>query len=52
MKKFVKILVLILFSICLGAGICTHDFFGSGGWFCAIIWAFMYLMEISGEEKN
>ena len=37
MKKFVKILVLILFSICLGAGICTYDFFGSAGWFCAII---------------
>ena len=45
MKKFVKILVLILFSICLGIGIYNHDFFGSAGWFCAIIWVINYFVK-------
>lgn len=49
MKKFVKILVLILFSICLGAGICTHDFFGSAGWLCAIMWAVIFLIKFGSE---
>lgn len=50
MKKFVKILVFILFSICLGLGIYKHDFFGSAGWFCAIIWMSNCLVQTEGQN--
>lgn len=40
------------YFICIFTNAYCHNIEACIGWFCAIVWAFIYLIEISGEEKN
>lgn len=44
--KYLVILCIVLYLICMFNNVYCHNIVACGGWFCAIVWAFMYLMEI------
>ena len=46
------IFCIVMYLICIFTNAYCHNIVACVSWFCAIVWAFMYLIEISGEEKN
>ena len=50
--KGLVILCIVMYLICIFTNAYYHNIVACLGWSCAIAWAFMYLIEISGEKKN
>ena len=46
------IFCIVMYLICIFTNAYCHNIVACVGWFCAIVWTFMYLIEIRGEEKN
>ena len=50
--KVSVIFCIMMYLICILTNAYCHNIAACVVWFCAIVWAFMYLIEIIGEEKN
>lgn len=46
------IFCIVMYIICIFTNAYCHNIAACVGWLCAIVWAFIYLIKIMGEENN
>lgn len=51
--KYLSLLSVVLFMICVIAAIATHEWYGAMGFFTGVGWAFIsFLNELENESKS